>query len=95
MFSSSSPSRSRDPQPISMRFWLYLGAVVVGFSLMAIEDRNAPEKTVDAPEASSSASDSAATVKRPPSEPNKAPDVAPLRSVSAELSRHGPVLSAK
>jgi len=78
-----------------MRFWLYLGAVVVGFSLMAIEDRNAPEKIVDVPEVSSPASDAAAAVKRPSNEPNKAPEVAPLRSVSTELARHGAVLSAK
>jgi hypothetical protein len=38
---------SRGAPGISMRAWLYLGAAVLGLSLMGLEDPNAQERIVD------------------------------------------------
>jgi hypothetical protein len=38
---------SRGAPGVSMRAWLYLGAAVLGLSLMGLEDPNAQERIVD------------------------------------------------
>lgn len=74
---------------------MYVGAVLLGFGLMALEDKTATERNVDGAAASTQPEKSSAPVTGTVRSTGQGSDLTSVRVISSELGRHRPTASAK
>lgn len=94
MFRSGSDFESGEPPGVSMRTWLYLGAIAVGLGLMALEDRSITENATEvaAPQVQPAPANSEVSTK-PAKATSKAADFGITRPVSADVSLRQPLFA--